>query len=198
MLALLLAAGSVQADYISWSYSWSRNPMEVHADSPGTGTISLTDEGQLQHVVGNSDVVATNLRTTSTALPGSPDNFTNAGYTLSLFLQDGASNASGTLTFSGVFNGTLTATSSNLTNTFTGDLTQSIVLGNYRYTATIGPFVPPGPPNSTSLGTISAFAQVTVETVPEPGALLLACLALPPFLGAAVRRRRSLPASVRA
>ena len=62
-LALLFALPtSGRADLIAWSYNWSRSPSEIHADAPGTGKITLTDESQ-HNAVGDSDVVATNIRT---------------------------------------------------------------------------------------------------------------------------------------
>src|SRR5437588_594905 len=62
-LALLLAAGpGARADWIAWSYNWSRSPAEVLADNPATGgKITLTDESQ-HTVIGDSDVVAANLQ----------------------------------------------------------------------------------------------------------------------------------------
>jgi hypothetical protein len=192
LLVLLTGAARARADQILWNYNWSRSPSAVLADAPGTGYITLTDE-QLKSAIGDSDIVATNLRTYSTALPGAPDTFTAKAYTLSLFLQDHDSGLSGTLTFTGQFDGTLSALSSNIKNTFTGQTTQTLVLGTNRYTARIGSYAPPGPTNSTNAGSISAHATVTVDPiiqdVPEPSTLLLACLAAP-FAGAALWRRR--------
>src|SRR5205085_1744668 len=80
--------------------------------------------------------------------------------------------------------GTLTALSSNIKNTFTGQTTQTVVLGSNKYTATIGPYSPPGPTGSSNAGSIAAHATVTVESVilqdvPEPSTLVLAFLAAP-------------------
>jgi hypothetical protein len=192
-LALLLAArGDVRAEFIHWSYGWSRSPEAVHADSPGTGSIALTAE-DLRAAAGDSDVVATNLRTYSTAKADFPDRFTARPFALRLFLLDQASGQSGTLTFTGQFDGTLTADSANLRATFTGQTAQALVLGDNLYQVTIGPYTPPGSPKGSNAGSIGAQARVTVQsifhTLPEPGALALAglgasCLAL------ARRRRR--------
>src|SRR5439155_4948853 len=99
----------------------------------------------------------------------------------------------------GQFDGTLSELSANITNTFTGQTTQSVRLGNNLYTATIGPYAPPGPTNSTNAGTISAFAQVVVQPiviqdVPEPSSLFLAGWAVP-LAGFAMwwRRRSGIP-----
>jgi hypothetical protein len=189
---LLAGAHRARADQILWKYNWSRSPDVVHADEPGTSYITLTDE-QLKSAVGDTDVVATNLRTYSTAPGDKPDTFTAKAYTLSLFLQDEASGLSGTLTFTGLFDGTVSEFSSNVKNTFTGQTTQTLVLGNNQYTATIGSYAPPGPTNSTNSGSISAHATVTVdavvEDVPEPSALALALLAAPAGLVFWRRRR---------
>jgi hypothetical protein len=180
-LALLLAAAAdLRAEMIHWSYNWSRSPTDITADSPGTGFISLSDE-KLGTATGDSDIVATNLLTHSTADTDNPDHFTAKAYTLGLFLLDKASGQSATLYFTGHLDGTLTQQSANITNTFTGKLTQSVQLGKNLYTATIGPYSSPGPPTATNAGTISAHAKITVlpvQTLPEPSTLALAGLAL--------------------
>jgi hypothetical protein len=176
-LALLLAPiQTARADFIPWMYNWSRSPADIHADAPGTGYITLTDES-LKTAVGDTDIVATNLRTFSTATRGHPDVFTAKGYTLGLFLQDVASGQSTTLTFTGQIDGTLSATSANLKNTFTGLTTQTVVLGDNRYTVTIGPYSPPGIPGAANAGSIAAHASVVVESLPEPGSLALSGMA---------------------
>jgi hypothetical protein len=160
-------------------YNWSRSPTEVHADAPGTGYITLTDE-TTKTVVGDSDIVATNLKTFSTATIANRDFFTAKPYTLSLTVTDIQSGETGIMSFTGQIDGWLTASSSFLRNTFTGDLTKTLLLGNNRYTATIGPYTPPGPPGSTNSGSISSEATVKVQTVveelPEPGSLALSGL----------------------
>jgi len=175
-LALLFALPlSARADLIPWSYNWSRSPNEIHADAPGTGYITLTDESQ-HSAVGDSDVVATNMRTFSTALPASPDHFTAKTYAMTLNLVDLDSGLTGSLTFTGQIDGDLGAQFSRLTNTFTGPVTQSIVLGEHRYTASNLMFTPPGIPGAANAGSISAHATITVEHVPEPSSLLLSAL----------------------
>jgi hypothetical protein len=179
VLAVLLTTGTAaRADLVHWSYSWSRSPSQVQADAPGTSYISLSDEA-VRQVVGDSDIVSTNLRTVSSAPDGTPDHFTNKPYVLTLTLTDQASNVSGNISFSGVFNGTVAAHSANISSTFTGPTSQTIVLGNYKYTVTLPYYTPPGPPDATNAGSISAHVTVTMELVknlPEPSSLLLAGL----------------------
>jgi PEP-CTERM motif len=194
LLALLAGAAAVRADPIQWSYNWSSSPGIVYSDNSQTSYITLTSGQILQSAAGDSDIVATNLRTFSNAPPATPATFTAKVYTLNLLLQDQQSGQSGTLTFSGQFDGTLSELSSNIQNTFTGPTTQTLFLGNNVYTATIGPYSPPGPTNSTNAGSISAFAQVTVSTiiiqdVPEPSSFLLVLLGTP-LAGLALWRRR--------
>jgi hypothetical protein len=175
-LLLCLASPRAQAELIQWSYSWSRSPVNVMANSPGTGYISLTDEG-MKSAAGNSYLVATNLQAHSTASVNNPDVFTNRQYQLSLFLQDQTSGKSGTLTFTGEFNGTLTANSTILTNTFVGPATQTLTLGDNLYTVTIGSYAAPGPTGEVNSGSIAAQAQVTVSSIfqlPEPNSSVLA------------------------
>lgn len=204
-LLLLFAVGEARADLINWSYSWSNTPTRIMADNPGTGYIQLTDQGTTQ-VVGNSYIVATNLTTSSQASASNPDVFTAAPYTLQMTIKDDASGQSNILTFKGQFDGTLTGSSSDLTNTPTASssglpatlstaTTEQFVLGSNLYTVTIGPYSPPGPPNSGgNQGSISASATVTVQPIfeglPEPGTLTLSCLGAASLGLARWRRRR--------
>src|SRR5437660_9697602 len=98
LLWLLTFGGPARADLIQWSYNWSRSPSNVKADSPGTGYIALTDE-TAQNAVGNSDIVATNIQAHSTATATNPDHFTNAPFTLALYLLDQQSGSNSTLNF---------------------------------------------------------------------------------------------------
>ena len=177
-ILLWIGAADARAELIQWSYSWSRTPTEVHANSPGSGFIALTDEG-LKSAAGNSFLVASNLQAHSTATAASPDTFTNKAYTLGLYLLDQDSHQSGTVSFTGEFNGTLTANSSNIANTFTGQTTRTLALGDHLYTVTIGPYTAPGPTGAVNSGSIAARAEVTISTIfhlPEPSSLVLAVL----------------------
>jgi hypothetical protein len=198
-LALLLApAPAARADLIPWSYSWSQSPTNLYADSPGSSYIQFTGEPPVS-VVGDSDVVAANLKTFSSAPAGSPDHFTHAGYTLTLNLFDPTSNQSGTLTFSGHIDGTLSSANSNLTNTFDSTAPQTLQLGSTVFIATVDQFTHPGIPTATTYGSISGNVAISVQTVivsmPEPGTLALSGVGLI-VLGVA-RWRRARPATSR-
>src|SRR5262249_24821955 len=161
-LGLLVFAGTqLQAGPIpvGYDYSWTPSSLVVAADNGGTGGISMTLQA-LQHADGSSDVVATNLRTFSSAPRTSPDTVTHGDYSLTLSLTDTASGATGTVTFTGYFSGTFSTTSANVANAFTGDTTQTLTLGGHVYTITIGPYAPPGPPSASNAGTISAHVSV--------------------------------------
>ena len=65
--------------------------------------------------------------------------------------------------------------------------TQQLILGNTVFTVSIGSYTPPGPPDSTNLGSIGAHTIVRVshitpvEFLPEPGTMTLSLLGLAAF-----------------
>jgi hypothetical protein len=168
-LALLLLAGSLaHADFAGWSYNWTHSPGVVAADAGGTGGITMTNQ-QGTMVSFQSDIVAAQLTTFSSASASAPDRFTNRNYRLTLAITDLASHQSSLIPFNGVFNGTLSTTNANITNTFTGLLAQEVLLGgNTFYTVTIGAYAAPGIPDATQSGSISAHVLVVI---PPPDAL---------------------------
>jgi hypothetical protein len=191
LLWLFPAAAPARADFIAWSYNWSRTPGTVYADGSTTSFITLTDESQ-HTAVGDTTIVATNLRTFSDASPNDPAHFTDKKYTLSLSILDPGSGKSGVMHFSGAFNGDLSSQSANIKNTFLNATTQMVVLGLHKFTVTINEYAPPGPQSQTNAGSIAAHAIVRVDdiqTVPEPSGLLLAALGGLPLLGLLGRRR---------
>jgi hypothetical protein len=191
LASLLFSAPGARADLIPWTYNWAPGPTVVTSDT-GAGRLELTNE-PLGHALGDSDIVATNIKAFSSALPDAPDVFTNRPYALSMTLKDTASGATGVLTFTGAFSGTLTAGSANISYAFTGLTTQTLTLGGNTYTVTIGNYAPPAPPGAINAGAISAFAQVSVSpagAAPEPSACALACVGLASAAGAFWRRRK--------
>jgi hypothetical protein len=203
---LVLAGVQARAEPISWDYGWEPASLVIAADGGGTGGVSLTVQAPV-NAQGPSDIVATNLRTFSSAAVTTPDSINQGNYSLALTLTDGATGRTGSMTFTGYLSGTFSTSSSNLKNFFTGDTTQSMNLGNHKYTVTIGPYAPPGPPGAANAGSISAFVDVVrippddpgddgddddpppPNETPEPGTLLLTCLGVS-CLGAASWRKR--------
>jgi hypothetical protein len=195
-LALLLFAGArARADFIQWSYNWNINPISVLSDT-GNGSVSFTNQ-PAQNASGNSDTVATNLKANSLADPASPDTLNHTGaYTLTLSLTDTASAQTGTVSFAGKLSGSFSKSFANITNAFSGAPSQTLFLGNNEYTVAIGPYSPPGPPDSTNLGSIAAHVNVenvghvTNSSSPEPSSLLLGLFGLSSASMASWRKRR--------
>jgi hypothetical protein len=163
----LAAAARAPAAEVHWSYNWTPSTLALPADAPGTGGLSLTNE-PANNASGNSDIVATNLRTFSSAPSTAPDHFTNASYSLTLSVTDTDTKTSGTLHFGGLFNGILSSTYANVKNAFTGQTTQTLTLGGDLFTVSIGPYSPPGIPSSKNAGSIAAHVDVTPATSPPP------------------------------
>jgi hypothetical protein len=205
---LILAGMQARAEPIAWDYSWEPASLVVAADGGGTGGVSLTVQAPVG-ATGPSDIVATNLRTFSSAPVTTPDAIAQGDYSLTLTLTDTASGRTGNMTFTGYLAGAFSTTSSNLANTFTGDTTKELRLGDNMYTVAIGPYAPPGPPGAANAGTISAHVEVQRippdggggdddppdddppddRPTPEPSTLVLTCLGMS-FLGAASWRKR--------
>src|SRR5262249_49378179 len=106
----------------------------------------------------------------------------------------------------GKFSGALTPTSANITNTYDAPTSQSIHLGSSTYTVTLGTYIAPGAPGSTTTGSIGAHVDVLADSVPtpapppvpqpaaeapEPSSLVLASLGLLGLSRCAWRSRRS-------
>ena len=199
VILLLVSASQVRAGNINWSYNWTPGSLALYGDAGTTGGyVAFTDEPS-GSATGSSDVVATNLRTVSKASPDTPDGFTTAGnYSTTMQITDLQSGAVGSLTFNGKLGGTFSDSNANVSNAFTGLTTQQLVLGNNTYTVTIGPYTPPGPPNATNAGSISAFVEVDggvgiTSNAPEPTSLALSLFGLT-TLGAGWWRKRRVTA----
>jgi hypothetical protein len=179
LAVVLLGAGEVRADPVAWGYDWTATPPFV---PDGAGRVTLSNE-TFHQMVGDSQVVATNLKVFSTADPTSPDVFGPAegNYSLAIKLTDLDTGLFATLTFTGQLQGTFSASSANVTNTFTGMTTQTVTLGMHAYTVTMTSYTPPGPPEQGNLGSIGATVEVReadILRVPEPTSLGLAKLGL--------------------
>jgi hypothetical protein len=186
LLVLLTAAAPARADLLRWRYDWSATPRVVTADGRGTGGVFMTDEPPGQ-ATGSQRIAVTWMGAYSSATPARPDRFTNRPYLLTLVIHDDASGAVGVLNFSGVLNGTLTASSAALRNTFTGRTSRTLHLGHHLYRVTLGAPATPG-----LVGMAPQYADIRVSHNPEPPGFVLAALAvLLPGFGRAWRRSRA-------
>jgi hypothetical protein len=199
-LTILALAAPLRADPVAWSYSWSpTNDTLDFGSKSSKGSISLSSL-PMQDAFGNSNIIASyiDLKSNAKVLHPIKLGVSDGGYQLNLTIKDTASGKSGTLNFTGQFQGSFSSKSANLTNSFTGLTTQSMSLGGDTYTVTIGPYVPPGPPGPKSSGVIGAYVSVVgaggnptpSSTSPEPSSLLLCSLGAAGFAAAGWRRRR--------
>jgi hypothetical protein len=194
-------AGPVPTPEVQWTYNFTPGQAFVSADSPGTGTVTFTNE-PTKGATNSSDVVVTNLRVSSTAPTSSPDMLSsNGAWHANLVLTDSQSGASQTMLFSGKLGGSFSGSNSNVSNQFTGTTSYTWTAPNGNvYTVSLVGYTPPGPPTASNAGSISAHISVTPGEggghtgggAPEPSTLVLSCLGLA-FAGATSwRKRRAL------
>jgi hypothetical protein len=207
LAACLLAAVPARAGNIQWNYNWT--PVIPAADGAGKFLVQ-SDNGLSQVQLSNDPMViaenntfvpATNLLTISHTDPHSPDMFTSAAYKLQMTITDQDSGLTGSFFLTGHLDGALAQGSSNIRNTFTGPLTQSLQIGNHLYTLDFTsnennptPYAPPGVPGSGIAGSIAGYVTVTDaqnQSAPEPATFALAVVGLSGCGLAAWRRRRA-------
>jgi hypothetical protein len=184
LLALALA-GPARADFL-WTYSTTPLTPTVSATT-GSGTINLTGETTAL-AIGSTPIVIAALTASSTADPTTPDKFVNAPWQVSLSITDGGH--TGSLTLSGVFNGTLSSGGVNLSRSFTGPPSQNVVVNGHSYTVTAGGFVPPTLADGVDTGGLGLAVDVKATVTPEPSSLLLCGLGAAGCAFAGWRRRK--------
>jgi hypothetical protein len=198
VIAALAAGTTARGDFVSWSYNFTPDSLLVQSDLPGTGGVTLTNEAP-NGAFGTSDVLATNIRTFSSALgdvAGHFDRLTHASWGLTLTLTDDASGQSQTHHFTGELNGTLSGGgvlpnghtvkgSANITSTAFNPL-WNVTLGGNPFQVNLNAYTPPGPPTAFNAGSIGAHVIVGETSsggggggngnTPEPSTMILSCL----------------------
>jgi len=159
LLCLVVPVARAEPD---WSYNWTTTTPLVGTNGAGVSILPASGSGSAI-----SDIVAANLSVLSSAPAATPDSV-NGGWNLTLHLTDNASGNSGTLPFSGQFKGTVSASSSNVDNTFNQPTVQSLSLGAHDYTVTIGLYTPPGLTGTTLKGAIGANLALSNISAPLP------------------------------
>src|SRR5262249_15023840 len=148
-------------DLINWSFSWSPATQTLPATT-GPGKITLSSvSGSIQSQSGDLVGLAA---ATATFSPGSaPSHFSHVAFNLGLTLTDSASHQSGSLTFSGFFDGDLSG-SSKPGLTLNSPTQGSLTLGGNVYNVSVGPFFSlpaPGAPG-VLFAAVTAGAPKTV------------------------------------
>jgi len=209
-VAAVLFSGTVQAAPVPWKYDWTpvTNPVSppgptatVFSDNPGTFA-TITNEPGRQVNTDHTFITATNITLTSDAEPGFPDEFTQHGnVSFVLKLTDINSGLPPVLfTFTGTFNttdlldpSTASSESSDLQFTPTGVQNVTQVIGQNEYTIKYKSYTPPGPPGSTTKGSIAyrvTVRNLDIQKAPEPSTMLLAGLGASFMSFSAWRKRR--------
>jgi hypothetical protein len=175
----LLAAPAARADPIGFGYNFL-TPPAVTGDDGNLGAVSFatTAGGQAS---GHAVLTAASLAVVTAAPLTNPDTFSGQAYDLTLQLTDGPSGKSGALTFTGKLMGSLTPLDAKVTTSFDVP-TKTLVLGNDKFTVTVGPLVEPAGNNPTVVGTLMATVDAQAAggpvtptaQAPEPPALALA------------------------
>ena len=174
--ALLGLAAPARADQIPWSYSWSRTPNVIYADGSTASYVTLSDASQTETPGAAGPIQATNVFTYGGSPNGPPAEFTDKPFTLTLNLFDPTVAQPGSVSFAGDLFGYLTPTNGHITTFYAGPTTKSLTLGKHLYTITLDAYSPSGPDCTTPQ--VTAVASISVQTLPEPTAAVLAGLAL--------------------
>lgn len=200
-LAILLSiatasqANTITPDQVVWTYNFSPGSPAVTADGNPAAGVTFTNE-PTKTAVGSSDIVATNLRVFSTATAAAPEMLSaNGAYSLTLKLastdQFGMP-VTADMVFTGKLTGPFSAENANVANMFGPFATQTKALGGFNFTVSLIAYTPPGPPDQTNAGSISAhvtISAITPAALPEPTTLMLTGLGMS-FLGGAAWRKR--------
>jgi len=226
-LAVTVIVGSVaRADFVPFSYNFSPiNPtsppfpgapsalptlssdtINAPGMNPQPSKILLSNEPSVPEAA-STDVVATNIDVTSSAVRNNEDHFfdggssttSSGGFALRLNIKDLQSNAETALDFHGRFVGTLSSTSSNLDVMWDADYVtpMTFTLGNNEYSVYFRSYAPPGPPAAGLNGSIAFHVDarpLDLQKAPEPSSMVLGCVSLTLMGLAGWRKRRQMKA----
>lgn len=210
---LLLSGTQVRASSLSsvqWEYRWTvTNPvgLSILADANGGGqngfvlfVNNFNGNWNPSARSGNSNVVATNLRSLSDAPASDPNSLSAAGafsLQLDIRLKNNPSQMA-TYNFNGKLKGDFSSESSNIEMDLVSPMVDTKTIGGIDFVVKYISFVAPDPQASgdggaVQLGSIGFRVELTnggqVEEVPEPSTIVLSCLGLS-FLGVAGLRKR--------
>jgi hypothetical protein len=212
-IALLLGgsagarAALIPPGQLRYEYNFTPDAPAVHADAPGTGSVSLSNENPNWATGAKNTIVTTNLNTASVATVDHPDVISHGDYGISVKLSvaDQIGHGppiSGTLHFAGRLSGSFYDEGSAVENTFTDAGPKTLFLGGYKFQVKLYQFTSPGPANQPVLkGSISAQIMVSLDDrnpnpnpqeTPEPASFLLCGLGA--ALGGFAWWRRRKPA----
>jgi hypothetical protein len=204
LTGFVVSTSHVQAGFYPWSY---RNPTnEIATTKELSGGFTFSNES-FSSTDGNALIQATKIYSWSTADEANPDRITALPYHFGLEIRDDLTAQTAQLSFEGNLTGRFWGTGSALTNTFTGDTTQTAQLGGREYAVSLTDFTAPTGTGLDHGGSINASVTVRslseqspVETppvseeptepvqTPEPTSLLLAAVGLPALWMARKRR----------
>jgi hypothetical protein len=216
LAAAMLLSPSARADPVpqetAWAYNFTPDAASLAADGNPSAGVGFSNGATLE-AVGDTRIVATELRVSSTASADAPDVLTAAGYTLTLrfAFTDSYGLHYADPTFHGTLSGTFSSAGANIENTFGPDATQTMRLGSMLFEVSLNEYRPPGPPDQDEAGYIAAYVSLRdaspawgpfpqwgetlppwedppqPESLPEPSSAALATVGL---LCAAWRMRR--------
>jgi len=170
VIGLMASLGAAQAQFFNYSAVFTPNPFP----SSGPDRLNITNQSSNSVFAGlfGSNVITTNLTTTSSAPDNSPATL-DGDYDIAFTIvpSDNLGNpltSSQTQHFSGHLNGTVSMDTANITNMFTSG-TQSYNFGALgTFEVFLNSFTPPGAPGSTGLGAIAAHVNGTLARGPDP------------------------------
>ncbi len=178
---------------MNWSYTTTPSVpgIAVGASSPSGGaTVSLTDFGS---TAGGTSIPVIAYLTSSAST--TPIVFNAQTYTLTMHITDNGTHDTGALTFTGTINGSLSATTSTLVNSFSTPSPLSLDGHLYHVSIASVPLAPPTSPQQNILAAVSVtnvVATVNPISTPEPTSLVLGGLGFSLFgLGGCWKRRRT-------